>query len=225
MAVESLIIRGRAGPLSAELVSPPGATAVLALAHGAGAGYRHATMLAISEALAGARVATLRFNFPFMEAGRRRVDARPAAVAAVADAAQLAMERLPGLPLLVGGHSFGGRMASHALAEGAVLARGLICMSFPLHPANRPGLERAAHLGDVPVPMLFVSGTRDALARTDLLVDVVSQLGPRGTLHWLEDADHGYKVRKRERRDPRPVFDEMADAVTAFIDVVIAPER
>lgn len=218
MNVEPLSIDGRAGTVSGALTTPPRARALLVLAHGAGAGFGHANMVAISEALAGVDVATLRFNFPFMEAGRRRVDARAVAVAAIADAARTAAERRADLPLLVGGHSFGGRMASHALAERSVSARALICMSFPLHAANRPAVDRAAHLGDVPVPMLFLSGTRDALAAADLLTDVVAGLGGRAVLHWLDDADHGYRTRKRERRDPRPVFEEMADAVSAFLD-------
>lgn len=187
------------------------------LAHGAGAGYRHATMVALSDAMAAAGVATLRFNFPFTEAGRRRVDGKATAVASIAAAAATAECRWPGVRLLVGGHSFGGRMASHALAEGAVTARGLVCTSFPLHPANLPGIERAAHLGAVPVPMLFLSGTRDALARADLLAGVVAGLRGRATLHWLEDADHGYKARKRVRQDPRSVFEEIADEVAAFV--------
>ena len=112
-------------------------------------------------------------------------------------------------------------MASHALAAGAVTARALICMSFPLHPANRPAVDRAAHLGDVPVPMLFLSGTRDALAEADLMSDVVAGLGARAVLHWLDDADHGYKTRKRQRRDPRTVFQEMAASVAAFLDAVL----
>jgi len=221
MDVEPLSIDGRAGAVRGALTVPSTARASLVLAHGAGAGFDHANMTGISAALAGVDVATLRFNFPFMETGRRRVDARAVAVAAIADAAAAAAERRPDLPLLVGGHSFGGRMASHALAAGAVTARALICMSFPLHPANRPAVERAAHLGDVPVPMLFLSGTRDALAEPDLLAEVVTGLGSRATLHWLDDADHSYKFRKRERRDPRPVFEEMAAHVSAFLDELL----
>jgi len=221
MDVEPLSIAGRAGAVRGALITPADARALLVLAHGAGAGFDHATMVAIGEHLASAGVATLRFNFPFMEAGRRRVDARAVAIAAIADAAAAAAERRPDLPLLVGGHSFGGRMASHALAEGAVTARALICTSFPLHPAKRPGTERAAHLPDVPVPMLFLSGTRDALAEAELLTAVVAGLGSRATLHWLDDADHSYKFRKRERRDPRPVFEEMAGHVSAFLDELL----
>jgi predicted alpha/beta-hydrolase family hydrolase len=218
MSVEPLVVDGPTGPLSADLTRPARIRAALVLAHGAGAGYRHATMMALSEALAEVDVATLRFNFPFTEAGRRRVDAPAVAMEAIVAAAGLLAARCAGVELCVGGHSFGGRMASHALADGLVDARALICTSFPLHPANRPGIERAAHLARVDVPMLFVSGTRDALAERDLLTGVVDGLGDRATLHWLEDADHGYRARKRVRRDPRPVFRELAEAVAAFLD-------
>ncbi len=218
MQVEALQVDVAAGPLSAELALPAAPTALLVLAHGAGAGYRHANLIGISEALAETGVASFRFNFPFMETGRRRVDPPAVAVAAVARAAQVAAQRLPDLPLFVGGHSFGGRMASHAVAEQAVDCRGLVCLCFPLHPAGRPGTGRAEHLSRVKVPELFVSGTRDALADPDLLSRVVAALGPRAELQWLDDADHGYRVRKSRRRDPRPVFQEVADHVRAFVD-------
>ena len=220
-AVEPLTFEGPTGPLSAELTRPRHTRAALVLAHGAGAGYRHATMVALSQALAGVDVATLRFNFPFTEAGRRRVDAPATSMDAIVAAAKVLAARCAGLPLCVGGHSFGGRMASHALADDLVDARALICTSFPLHPAKRPGIERAAHLARITVPMLFVSGTRDALAQRDLMADVVAGLGHRATLHWLEDADHGYRARKRVRQDPRPVFRELGEAVADFLDQVI----
>lgn len=219
--VEPLTVEGPAGPLSADLTRPGRSRAALLLAHGAGAGYRHASMVALSEALAGVDVATLRFNFPFTEAGRRRADPPATAQAAIVAAAAVLASRCAGIPLCVGGHSFGGRMASHVLADGRVDARALICTSFPLHPANRPGTARAAHLPRVGAPMLFVSGTRDALAERALLAGVVAELGDRATLHWLEDADHGYRARKRVRQDPRPVFQELADAVADFLDRVI----
>lgn len=218
MDVEALRLEGDAGVLSAELTLPAAPIqALLVLAHGAGAGYRHSSLLAISEALAARSVATLRFNFPFMEAGRRRVDGRGPSITAITQANTAAAARCPDLPLFLGGHSFGGRMATHAVAAGAVLPRALICLSFPLHPAGRPGVERAAHLGAVQVPLLFLSGTRDALADRELLTGVVGGLGSRARLHWLDDADHGYRARKRERRDPRPVIDEVADEAAGFI--------
>lgn len=221
MEPRPLSVDSGSGLLSAELLVPPAPHAALVLAHGAGAGFRHASMISISDALAAAGVATLRFNFPFMEAGRRRVDARPVAVSAIREAFAEAAAHLPDVPLYVGGHSFGGRMASHAVAEAHISPRGLICLSFPLHPATRPGNRssptgRAAHLPEIDVPMLFLSGTRDALAEPELLADVVAKLGPRARLRWLEDADHGYRVRKRVRQDPRSVFDQIAAEVAEF---------
>lgn len=216
MPAETLRIPWENGGLSAELTRPDVSLAVLVLAHGAGAGFRHASLEAISESLTLRGVATLRFNFPFMEAGRRRVDGKAASVAAVAAAASSAAERLPDLPLYLGGHSFGGRMATHAVAEHAVTPRGVVCLSFPLHPAGRPDVARAAHLSDIRLPMLFLSGTRDDLAQSGLLEAVVSDLHD-ARLHWLEDADHGYRARKRVRQEPRTVFDEIGDEVRAFI--------
>jgi uncharacterized protein len=220
MNVEPLTIPSAGGDLSAELTLPPDPRALLVLAHGAGAGFRHANLLAISRALATEAIASLRFNFPFIELGRRRVDAQPVAVASIAQAVARGAERLPNMPLYVGGHSFGGRMASHAVAEHAVAATGLVCMNFPLHPAGRPGSARAAHFGAIDLPALFLSGTRDDLADPVLLNQAVTQLherDPRTRLHWLEDADHGYRVRRGKRRDSRSVFEEMAREIAVFI--------
>lgn len=209
-------------PLSAELDRPDHAFALLVLAHGAGAGFRHASMVAISEALAARGVATLRFNFPFTEAGRRRVDPQPVSVAALLAAVDTASGAAPDLPLFLGGHSYGGRMASHAVVAHEVPVRGLVFCSFPLHPPKQPGTNRAAHLADVRQPMLFVSGTRDDLADRALLDQVVAGLGERtpggiARLHWLDTADHGYRVLKRSRQVPEDVFDELAGVVAAFL--------
>jgi uncharacterized protein len=220
MRVEPLTIPAPGGSLSGELTLPRDPRTLLVLAHGAGAGYRHASLIAITESLAAAGIASLRFNFPFTEAGRRRVDVPTVAVASLAQAAFAAEQRLPALPMYVGGHSFGGRMATHAVADGALAPQGLVCMSFPLHPAGRPEIRRAAHLGAIRIPMLFLSGTRDALAEPPLLAGVVADLSEHNSrvqLHWLDDADHGYRVRKRQRRDPRSVFDEMAQVTAAFM--------
>ncbi len=211
-------VPGPQGTLSGALIVPADARALLLLAHGAGAGFAHATLVQISEALAAQGLATARYNLPFMEAGRRRVDDVDTSVAAIAAAAAAASEARPDLPLFAGGHSFGGRMTTHAAAAGVINPRGIVCMSFPLHPANRPGTGRAAHLSRVAAPMLFLSGTRDALADRELLAHTVNTLGTRATLHWLEDADHGYKTRKRVRQDPRPVFEEMAEVTARFVD-------
>jgi predicted alpha/beta-hydrolase family hydrolase len=204
------------GSLPALWQEPDGAVAALVLAHGAGAGMQHASMDAIAAALGARGIATLRFEFPFMAAGRKRPDTLPVATAAVAAAFGAARERTA-LPLWLGGHSFGGRMASHAVLERAVAPAGLVLCSFPLHPAGIPGSTRAAHLGAVALPMLFLSGTRDALAQRTLLEDVVARL-PRAELHWLETADHGYRVQRRVRRSTENVFAEMARVARSFVE-------
>jgi uncharacterized protein len=195
---------------------PTNADAALVLAHGAGAGMTHRTMQALAEAFGRCGIATLRFDFPFMEAGRRRVDSRTVATAAVANAFKEASVRT-GLPLWLGGHSFGGRMASHAVIDENVAPKGLIFCSFPLHAPGKPGTERAAHLEKIHLPMLFLSGTRDTLAESALLEPLVASL-PSAELHWLDTADHGYRVLKRSRGTDEGVFDEMARVARGFID-------
>lgn len=233
-SVAATVERGRialaeGGSVLSLLLMPPDARALLVFAHGAGAGAEHATLATMATALAGRRIGTLRFNFPYMEAGRPRTDPQPRAVAAINDAFVVANQvcRTAGsrgrpLPLFLGGHSFGGRMATHAAAEMADLARGLVLCSFPLHTAGKPGVERATHLARITQPMLFVSGTRDALATPALLEATVAKLKPRGHIHWLHDADHGYKARVRERKDPRSVLEELADAVADFVTRTLA---
>ncbi|MGE0624525.1 MAG: alpha/beta fold hydrolase [Pseudomonadales bacterium] len=203
--------------LSAELSRPDDAFALLVLAHGAGAGFRHASMVAISEALARRGVATLRFNFPFSEEGRRRVDAQPVSIACLLAALETARVEQPDLPRFLGGHSYGGRMASHAAAAHDLAIEGLVFCSFPLHPSKKPGTTRALHLADVPQPMLFLSGTRDDLADRSLLEGVVAGLGGRARLHWLDTANHGYRVLKRSRQVGEDVFDEMAGVAADFM--------
>jgi predicted alpha/beta-hydrolase family hydrolase len=195
---------------------PDDAIAALVLAHGAGAGMRHASMQAIADAFERRGIATLRFDFPYMAAGRSRVDAPAVATQAIAAAYAAALQRTR-LPVWLGGHSFGGRMASHAVVDRQVPAAGLIFCSFPLHLPGKPDTKRAAHLGSIRQPMLFLSGTRDELADATLLEPLVQSL-PKATLHWLETADHGYRVLKRTRTRPESVFDEMAEAARAFID-------
>ncbi len=219
MAAVALKVDGR---LSAELIRPEDAYALLVLAHGAGADYQHANMTGIAGALAAQGVATLRFNFPFMEQGRRRVDSRAVSVETIGRAVSLAAEAAPGLPLFLGGHSFGGRMASHAVVDMALPVAGLVFCSFPLHPPNKPGTARAEHLSSVAIPMLFVSGTRDALAQPDLLTAVVEGLGSRASLHWLETADHSYRSLKRTRSLELDVFDELAAEAAGFLRTVLA---
>jgi predicted alpha/beta-hydrolase family hydrolase len=196
--------------------SPTDAVAALVLAHGAGAGMTHASMQAIADAFERRGLATLRFNFPYMEAGRNRVDSPEVATAAIAAAFDAARERTK-LPLWIGGHSFGGRMASHAVVDRAVPAAGLIFCSFPLHMPGKPDTKRAQHLARIKQPMLFLSGTRDALAEPRLLEPLVASL-PTAALHWLDTADHGYRVLKRTRARKDSAFDEMAETARAFID-------
>jgi uncharacterized protein len=192
------------------------AVAALVLAHGAGAGMQHASMQAIATAFELRGIATLRFDFPFMAEGRNRVD-RPAVATAAIAAAYAAAAQLTKLPIWLGGHSFGGRMASHAIVDRAVPAAGLILCSFPLHMPGKPDTKRAQHLAAIRQPMLFLSGTRDELAKRELLEPLVASL-PSATLHWLDTADHGYRVLKRQRTRTDGVFDEMAEAARAFID-------
>ncbi|HUE77792.1 MAG TPA: alpha/beta family hydrolase, partial [Longimicrobiales bacterium] len=179
------------GDVSALLVAPPSPRAALVLAHGAGAGMRHAFMQAVADGLAERGVATLRYQFPYMEAGGRRPDRPAVAHAAVRAAVDAAGRELPDVPLFAGGKSFGGRMTSQAAADAPLPGvRGLVFFGFPLHPPGRPGTERADHLAAVTVPMLFLQGTRDDLADLALLRPVLEPLGDRATLHVVEGADH-----------------------------------
>src|SRR5688572_8644997 len=179
------------------LVRPRGARLMLVLAHGAGAGMRHPFMQAFAEALAGRGVATWRYEFPYMAAGRARVDPPDVCDATVREAVAAAAAATPRLPLVAGGRSFGGRMTSTAQARAPVEGvRGLVFAGFPLHPAGRPGTSRADHLTGVDVPMLFLQGTRDELAPLAALRPIVGELA-RATLHVVDDADHGFHVRKK----------------------------
>jgi predicted alpha/beta-hydrolase family hydrolase len=195
---------------------PNDAVAALVLAHGAGAGMRHASMQAIADAFERHGIATLRFDFPYMAAGRNRVDSPAVATEAIAAAFAAARERTK-LPIWLGGHSFGGRMASHAVVDRAVPAAGLIFCSFPLHMPGKPDTKRAQHLAAIEQPMLFLSGTRDDLAEPTLLEPLVASL-KHAKLHWLETADHGYRVLKRSRTRTDIVFDEMAEVARTFVD-------
>jgi uncharacterized protein len=209
------------GEVSALLVRPEGATHLLVLGHGASTNMRHAAMQSIADRLAEAGVATLRYNFPYAEHGKGR-DAQAVCTATVREAVAAAREAAPDLPLLAGGHSFGGRMTSTAASEAPLEGvRGLVFFSFPLHQSGKPETKRADHLEAVAAPMLFLSGTRDELAELDLLRPVCKKLGRRATLYEVDTADHGYKVLKRTRRSAEDVFVEMARAVrewTAGLD-------
>lgn len=204
--------------VSALLIQPGDARAIFVLAHGAGAGMTHKAMESNAQGLAERRIATLRYQFPYMERGSKRVDAPKVAHAAVRAAAAEAGRLAPDLPLFAGGRSFGGRMTSQAQAEEPLPGvRGLAFIGFPLHPAGKPGVERAEHLKRVQVPMLFVSGDHDALAELDLLEQVVAELGDRATLHLIAHADHSLKVPIRSGRTQAQAEAEALDAMAEWM--------
>ena len=200
------------GEVSAILMRPPDATHLLVLGHGASTNMRHAHLQTIAERLAKVGVATMRYNFPYSETGSGR-DTPAVCTATVRGAVAAARKQAPGLRLLAGGHSFGGRMTSTAASEAALEdVRGLVFFGFPLHQPGRPETKRAVHLEKVGIPMLFLSGTRDDLADLSLLEPVCAKL-PKATLHRLETADHGFKVLKRSRQSEEDVYDEAARVV------------
>ena len=208
--------------VSALLQLPPGAKACFVLAHGAGAGMEHASMTAVATELAARNIATLRFQFPYMERGSRRPDpprvCHATVRAAVAEAARLA----PKLTLVAGGRSFGGRMTSQAQAiEPLPGVKGLAFLGFPLHPAGKASTDRAEHLRDVKIPMLFLQGTRDELATLELLQPVIDRLGARATLKLLQDADHSFHVPARTGRKDLEVRAEMLDALTEWMEQML----
>jgi len=207
-----------AGEVSALVMRPPDARAMLVIGHGAGAGMRHAFMDAVARRLADRGVATFRYQFPFMEAGGRRPDPRPVLLATVRAAVAAARARTPDLPLFAGGKSMGGRMTSMAAAETPLEAvRGIVLLGFPLHPAGRPASDRAAHLSRVTVPMLFLNGTRDKLAQLELLEPICDELGSSARLRVIDGADHSFHVLKRSGRTDDEVLDELADATGKFV--------
>jgi predicted alpha/beta-hydrolase family hydrolase len=202
------------------LIRPPAARGLYVLAHGAGAGMRHAFLAAIAGALAAREVATLRWEFPYMAAGKPRPDRAEVAEAAVREVWTAARSQLPELPAFAGGKSFGGRMTSRAHAAAPLPGlRGLIFLGFPLHPPDKPGVERAEHLAAASGPLLFVQGDRDELAGLRRLRPVVARLGERATLHVVKAADHGFDVQVRSGRTRSDVLDEIADTVASWITV------
>ena len=204
------------GSVSGLLLRPADATALYLFAHGAGAGMTHKAMESNAAGLAERGIATLRYQFPYMEKGSGRPDPPRIAHAAVRAAAAQARLLVSDLPLFAGGRSFGGRMTSQAQAEAPLPdVRGLAFLGFPLHPAGKPGIERADHLARVAIPMLFVSGDRDALAELELLEPMVAGLGERATLHLVAHADHSLKV---AARSGRTAADAEAEALDAMAD-------
>lgn len=205
------------GDVSAFLLRPPDAWLLYVLAHGAGVGMRHHFLERISASLAAQRVATFRYQFPYMEAGRARPDMPSALEATVRAAVSKAGEIVPELPVVAGGKSLGGRMTSTAAAAARLeRARGLVFLGFPLHPPGQPGTRRADHLQRVDVPMLFLQGTRDGFARLDLITEVCSQLEPRATMHLVEGADHSFGILKKSGRTADQVLDELVEAITCW---------
>jgi predicted alpha/beta-hydrolase family hydrolase len=214
---------GKAGAVSGLLIRPPEARACFVFAHGAGAGMSHPFMETFATGLGERGVATLRYQFPYMEKGSKRPDPPAVAQATVRAAVTKAGGCCEGLALIAGGKSFGGRMTSQAQA-GARLPGvcGLAFLGFPLHPAGKPSSYRAAHLADVQLPMLFLQGTRDSLAEVKLLEPVVKDLGPLASLHWVEGADHSFHVLARSGRNDREVMNEILDTFTAWADSIAA---
>jgi len=209
--------------VSALLSRPAQPRAGLVLAHGAGAGMTHPFMEDVAKGLGERGVATLRYQFPYMEKGGKRPDPPAVAHAAVRAAMAEAARCCPGLPLFAGGKSFGARMTSQAQAKRPLAgARGLVFLGFPLHPSGKPSSDRADHLVDVRIPMLFVQGTRDKLAEPDLLKPVIDRLGTAATLQTVEGADHSFHVPARSGRSDRDVMTEILDSVAAWIEKVQA---
>jgi predicted alpha/beta-hydrolase family hydrolase len=202
------------GSISAILTRPADAWLMYVLAHGAGAGMRHRFLQDMANTLAGRGVATLRYQFPYIEAGRKRPDNPSVLEAAVRAAVSKAAELAPELPLIAGGKSLGGRMSSGAAAKGMLPnVRGLAFLGFPLHPPGQPGTDRADHLDRVEVPLLFLQGTRDSFARLDLLTQVCNRL-PRATLHLIDDGDHSFGVPKRSGKTSSEIIDELGKTIS-----------
>jgi hypothetical protein len=208
--------------VSGLLQKPPHARACYVLAHGAGAGMDHPFMENVARGLASRGIATLRYQFPYMERGSKRPDPPPLAQATVRAAVAEAQRLLPDTALIAGGKSFGGRMTSQAQAKAPLEGvHGLAFLGFPLHPAGRPSQDRAEHLFEIQIPMLFLQGTRDNLASLDQLEPVCKQLGKCATLTLFADADHSFHVPARTGRKDTQVLDEVLDALAAWLDNVI----
>ena len=205
--------------VSARLELRAGARACYVLAHGAGAGMEHPFLSAVAAELAERGIATLRFEFPYMERRARRPDPPPLCHATVRAAVAECVRIAPDLPIIAGGRSFGGRMTSQAQAVAPLPGvRGLAFLGFPLHPAGAPSDTRARHLAELRLPLLFLQGTRDALAERSLLEAVVARLGARATLRWLEDADHAFHVPARSGRSDAPVRSSMLEALCQWLE-------
>ena len=216
--MDELKIRVGDEQVSGLLLRPGGAKALYLFAHGAGAGMTHKSMDSNARGLAERGIATLRYQFPYMEKARKRPDPPAIAHAAVRAAVEEAARCCPGLALVAGGKSFGGRMTSQAQAVAPLAGvRGLAFLGFPLHPAGKPSDARAKHLSDVHIPMLFVQGTRDSLAELPLIEPVVKRLGTSASLHLMQEADHSFHVPARSGRNDRDAMREIVDTLAAWI--------
>jgi predicted alpha/beta-hydrolase family hydrolase len=212
---------GNAGSVSALLIRPAGARACFVFAHGAGAGMTHPFMEAVAQGLGERGVATLRYQFPYMEKGTKRPDLPAIAQAAVRAAVAEAERHCADLRLIAGGKSFGGRMTSQAQAKAPLAGvNGLAFLGFPLHPAGKPSSDRAEHLAEIHVPMLFMQGTRDNLAELKLLEPVVSSLGPSALLHLVDGGDHSFHVLARSGRNDSDVMREILDTFANWIEEI-----
>ena len=210
-----------ADAVSALLLRPPRARACFVLAHGAGAGMTHEFMEQLATGLCNRDIATLRYQFPYMEKASKRPDPPAVAHAAVRAAVAEAARCCPGLALIAGGKSFGGRMTSQAQAIAPLAGvRGLAFVGFPLHPPGKPSAERAKHLGEVHVPMLFIQGPRDKLAEPQLIEPLMKRLGASASLHPVQEADHAFHVLARSGRNDRDVMAEITDSLAAWIGAI-----
>jgi predicted alpha/beta-hydrolase family hydrolase len=208
--------------VSGLLMQPADAQACLVLAHGAGAGMAHPFMAAVAGGLFERGIASLRYQFPYMEKGSKRPDPPPVAQAAVRAAVAAAVQHCPSLKLVAGGKSFGGRMTSQAQAKTPLAGvRGLAFLGFPLHPAGKPSTERGKHLIEVGIPMLFLQGTRDTLAELPLIEDVTAALGSGATLKLFEHADHSFHVPVRSGRNDGEIMGELLDTLAAWIGALV----
>jgi hypothetical protein len=219
MTAESLkLTLENAASVSALLLQPGNARACFVFAHGAGAGMSHPFMETVATGLCERGIATLRYQFPYMEKGSKRPDPPAVAHAAVRAAVKEAARRCAGLPLIAGGKSFGGRMTSQAQAIAPLPGvRGVAFLGFPLHPAGKPSISRAAHLSDIKIPMLFLQGTRDDLAEMTLLEPVVNGLAGLASLHVVQEGDHSLHVPARSGRNNREVMNEVLDALSVWL--------
>ena len=209
---------GKSGPVSALLLRPEAPRACFVFAHGAGAGMTHSFMEQFATGLCERAIASLRYQFPYMEKGSKRPDPPAVAQATVRAAAASAAEMFPKLALIAGGKSFGGRMTSQAQAAAPLAGvRGLAFVGFPLHPAGKPSTDRADHLARIDIPMLFMQGTRDALAEVALIEPVVQRLGSSATLHLVDGADNSFHVLVRSGRNDREVMNEILDAFARWV--------